>query len=157
MSSTLEVGRARVEELSHHGVLGMKWGHSKGGGGSTRVARSPVPVHAHGVVGRTRFAKTKVVATGGENHPAHEHAIAAEVIRQKLHSSGSVTLSNHELQTLATRGNLEQQVRTLESKRPQSIGQKFVNKLTSQVSDDPVGTAKKAKAGFDMIKKLKTA
>jgi predicted phage-related endonuclease len=150
MSTKIDLGRNRVQELEHHGVLGMKWGVRQGVG----TARAATPVHTHEVIGRTSFSKTRIRATGGENHPAHQHAMAAEAIRQQLHKSGATTLSNQQLQTLATRANLEQQVHQLESRRPKSIGQTFVDQQISNIQKDPVGAAMKVQSTF---KKLKTA
>lgn len=96
--------------LSHHGVKGMHWGVRKGGdsGGSSsgKASKSEVTI-------KTRSGtqhKTIIRTSGGRGLPAHPDAVAAKVITQKLKKSGMHTLSNTELQSLATRVNLEGQV-----------------------------------------------
>lgn len=90
--------------LKHHGVLGMKWGvHRSGGSGSSS---SEVSVKTRSGSQHKTIIKTK----GGKGLPAHPDAIAAKVVTQKLKKSGMHTLSNAELQNLATRTNLESQI-----------------------------------------------
>jgi hypothetical protein len=88
--------------LSHHGVLGMKWGQrrSRSELASVSVKTRSNPQH-----------KTIIRTKGGKGLPAHPDAIAAKVVTQKLKKSGMHTLSNSELQSLATRANLESQVK----------------------------------------------
>jgi hypothetical protein len=91
--------------LEHHGVKGMRWGVSRRGG-SSGSSSSEVTV-------KTRShpqAKTVIKTKGGRGLPAHPDAISAKVVTQKLKKSGMHTLSNKELQNLATRTNLEQQI-----------------------------------------------
>ena len=80
--------------LSHHGVLGMKWGQrrSRSELASVSVKTRSNPQH-----------KTIIRTKGGKGLPAHPDAIAAKVVTQKLKKSGMHTLSNSELQSLATR------------------------------------------------------
>ena len=88
--------------LSHHGVLGMKWGQrrSREDLASVSVKTRSGPQH-----------KTIIRTKGGRGVAAHPDAIAAKVASQKLKKSGVHTLSNDELQKLATRSNLENQVK----------------------------------------------
>lgn len=88
--------------LSHHGVLGMKWGQRR-----SREELASVSVKTRSNPQHKTIIKTK----GGKGLPAHPDAIAAKVVTQKLKKSGLHTLSNQELQSLATRTNLEQQVK----------------------------------------------
>ena len=91
--------------LSHHGIKGMKWGVRKGSSGGS--SSTSVSVSTKSGSGRKTVIRTK----GGKGLPAHPDAIAAKVVTQKLKKSGMHTLSNQELQNLATRTNLEQQVK----------------------------------------------
>jgi hypothetical protein len=59
--------------------------------------------------------KTKIQAKGGQNHPAHEDAIKVEEAKVKLKKSGPKALSNRELQEVANRVRLEEQVKVLTS------------------------------------------
>ncbi len=91
--------------LAHHGVKGMKWGVHR----SLRSRSSPSEVKV-----KTRSnvqTKTVIRTKGGKGLPAHPDAIAAKVVTQKLRKSGMHVLSNDELQKLATRTNLEQQIK----------------------------------------------
>lgn len=96
--------------LSHHGVLGMKWGRRRGesstSGGSSRSGSSEVIVKTQSGTHRKASVKT----SGGQGHPPHPDAIAAKVVKQKLQKSGMHSLSNAEIQKLATRQNLESQI-----------------------------------------------
>jgi hypothetical protein len=90
--------------LSHHGVKGMHWGVRKGESSGSRSSEVTVKTRSH------PQAKTVIRTKGGRGLPAHPDAIAAKVVTQKLKKSGMHTLSNSELQQLATRTNLEQQI-----------------------------------------------
>lgn len=87
--------------LKHHGVLGMKWGRRR-----SREELASVSVSERSNPQHKTILKTK----GGKGIPAHPDAIAAKVVTQKLKKSGMHALSNQELQSLATRTNLEQQI-----------------------------------------------
>jgi hypothetical protein len=113
--TTTEAGRKHVEEtLTHFGVKGMHWG--------VRRAEA-VTTQTHIDTGLVK-RKTKVVATGGHAHPAHEDAIKAEVQEQKLKKSGHAALSNKELRDLITRRQLEDQASAATSTK----GRKFARK-----------------------------
>src|SRR4029077_7525447 len=88
--------------LKHHGVLGMKWGRRR-----SREELASVSVSTRSNPQHKTIIKTK----GGRGLPAHPDAVAAKIVTQKLKKSGMHTLSNQELQSLATRTNLEGQVK----------------------------------------------
>lgn len=85
--------------LEHYGVKGMKWGTRKD---------APAP----GTV-RVTDKKKKLKTEGGKGFETHPDAVKAATSKQKLKGSGAKTLSNNELRELATRMNLEKQVREL--------------------------------------------
>ena len=94
--------------LSHHGVKGMKWGVRRSISQLRSESNSPE------VSVKTRSSpqtKTTIRTRGGRGLPAHPDAVAAKVVTQKLKKSGMHTLSNQELQSLANRTNLEQQIK----------------------------------------------
>lgn len=93
---------------------------------------------------------TTVKVEGGENHPATADAIKAAEAKRKLHVSGTAALSNVELQSLATRLNLEQQVVRLAPK-PQTRTQKLVKTIAS----DPMKFINTVQRNTDTIKKLR--
>lgn len=106
--------------LKHHGVLGMKWGQrrSRSELATVSVKTKSGPQH-----------KTIIRTKGGKGLPAHPDAIAAKVVTQKLKKSGMHTLSNQELQSLATRTNLEGQIKR--SGVGQGTLEKGVNHVTN--------------------------
>jgi hypothetical protein len=88
--------------LKHHGILGMKWGQRR-----SREELASVSVKTRSNPQHKTIIRTK----GGRGLPAHPDAVAAKVVTQKLKKSGMHTLSNKELQDLATRTNLESQIK----------------------------------------------
>jgi hypothetical protein len=149
MSTTAEVGK---EFITHHGVLGMKWGFRK-----TSEVPSPRAADATSIVPHAKLGKTKIQTKGGENHPAHADAIRTALAQQKLSKSGVHALSNKELSDVASRMNLEQQVHALNSKRPKSLGQKFLAEQVNQAQKDPSGYQEKVNRGVEAVRKLKKA
>lgn len=144
--SAMELGEAFV---MHSGVKGMKWGVRK-----DRPAPAARAATGASHVSRNRLAKTRVKAAGGQNHPATDDAIKAAIVKQKLKKSGHASLTNSELQELATRLNLEVQVQQLISKAPKTP----VEAVKAQVKKDPVGSAKTTiKVSKDVHKVIKKA
>lgn len=128
--STAEVGADFIE---HFGVKGMRWGVRK----DQEAASRDILLKT----GHTRVrGKTKVKSKGGSHHDVADDAINFHVMNQKLKRSGTNALSNEELQKMATRMNLEQQVHTLRKKRPKTPGQK----ATEALLKDPEKTIKVA-------------
>lgn len=111
MSIQTERGKDFVE---HFGVKGMRWGVRSGRTAQTVETKSKVDVGLRG--------KTKVKAKGGKSHPAHEDAVKAAVMKQKLKKSGPAALGNKELQDLQQRLVLEKNVKDLTA----PTGKKFV-------------------------------
>jgi hypothetical protein len=106
--------------LEHHGVKGMKWG--------VRRNRTAAAVTVEGKT--SRLGRTKIATKGGQGHSPHKDAVSAAIVKQKLKKSGSDTLSNDELKTLATRLNLERQVGLKKSGGNQIVeGAKYVDKF----------------------------
>jgi 2'-5' RNA ligase len=123
------------EFLEHHGVKGMHWGIRRSLQERAAARRVPTPVKAASV--QTTTGKHKVETSGGAKHPASADALRAAEHEQKLKKSGAHALSNQELQALAQRMQLEQQVEQLRGKKPKGVGQKFVDDLMK----DPVAAA----------------
>ncbi len=86
--------------LAHYGKSGMRWGKR----GAVVSGPTEVSVKTSG---------SKINTFGGKKQPAHADAINARVTSQKLKKSGMNSLSNHEMQNLALRVNLEKQVSSL--------------------------------------------
>lgn len=106
--------------LSHHGIKGMRWGQRR-----SREELSSVSVSTRSSPQHKTIIRTK----GGKGLPAHPDAVAAKVVTQKLKKSGMHTLSNQELQQLATRSNLESQIHR------SGVGQSTVTKGIKHVSN----------------------
>ena len=105
--------------LEHYGTKGMKWG--------VRKSDPPAP----GTV-RVTDKKKKLKAEGGKGFETHPDAINAATSKQKAKASGVKTLSNQELKELATRLNLEKQVRDLsvaDKEANANPAAKFIKKL----------------------------
>jgi 2'-5' RNA ligase len=134
--------RAGADFIAHFGVKGMRWGVRKD---QQAVSRDILIKTGH-----TRVrGKTRVRTKGGSHHDVAGDALEFHVTRQKMKRSGTDALSNVELQKLATRMNLEQQVHALSSKRPKTVGQKAVQELLK----DPEKTIK---TGTRIARKLST-
>jgi 2'-5' RNA ligase len=112
-------GAVFVDGLMHYGVKGMKWGFRKDSVPSA-VAPSSTSRVPHG-----DKRKTKIKAVGGQNHPATPDALKVAEHRIKLAKSGPAALSNQELREVATRMQLEQQVKQLQT----PAAKKFVREL----------------------------
>ncbi len=83
--------------LAHYGIKGMRWGKRKSEGSSAVE------------VSTTTAPGKKVVAKGGQNHPAADDAIRVASYKQKAKASTTDALQTKELQELVNRMNLEQQ------------------------------------------------
>lgn len=150
-------GEEFVDGLMHYGVKGMKWGIRKETTSTSDRALKPTPGGMKGRVEAVKQARASakaesmkpkpVVVTpgvnskgkaaikteGGKNQPPHPDAIKAATTKQQLNESGIKSLSNKELQDLAQRLNLEQQVNRL-APQPQTFSQKAIKKIMN----DPV-------------------
>lgn len=111
--------------LAHHGVKGMKWGVRK-----DRHSSDVTVIHRPGKSLRSR---------GGERLPAHEDAVKAQIAKQKAKKSSVHSLSNHELQQLVNRMNLEQQYARLSSRR-KGEGQRFVEEQLKNLGRQKAST-----------------
>lgn len=107
--------------LQHFGVKGMKWG--------VRRDRSAGPRAVTSEQGRTFVrGRAKVKTKGGEGHEAHTDAVKVAEKRRVLKKSGAAALSNQELREVATRLQLEAQVKALTTGK----GQKIVDDLIKE-------------------------
>lgn len=144
MSTQAEAGAAF---LAHFGVKGMKWGVRRE---STIGTTTQIDT---GVVRR----QTKVTTTGGESQPAHGDAVKAAVQQRKFKKSGAAALSNQELRELAQRIQLEEQVKSLTTKK----GRKFATRQLESAGQQQLqkglgsaaarGAARAGKAGILFI------
>lgn len=139
-----KLGGVMDGELWHYGVKGMKWGRRKSESSGSSVSKT-TDSQGNTVIGigkdkgpqgvkatSVRLGpKTEVRTAKGGYHEAHPDAVAAKSAAQKKKSSGVDTLSNKELNALAERMNLEQRIRDLEERRPDSpitAGQKYIQR-----------------------------
>jgi hypothetical protein len=91
-----QIGERNLDDvLAHHGVKGMKWGSRKSGGSSS-PSKPHVPVSA-------------------------DH-MTVEAHKATIREGGVKALSNHQLQQVVTRQNLEQQHRNLNYQHPTKLG-----------------------------------
>lgn len=143
-----EVGmsaQAGEEFISHHGVKGMRWGQRK-----DRAAPAALSATAESIVKNPKNRKTSIKTAGGQNHPATEDAINAALAKQKLKKSGHHALTNAELQELATRLNLEQQVTSLIKRQPD----RPAKALVKAVVKDPARAQRKVQETSEAGKNL---
>lgn len=73
--------------------------------------------------------KAKIKTIGGSGQKAHPDAITAKTIKQKLGKSGVHALSNHELQVLAQRAELERRVKQHSKNDPGAKGKDFAKRF----------------------------
>ena len=152
---TTEAQERGREFIEHYGIKGMHWGVRREEIRTAKLAkrtakeetrranpgRQPAPVRVTDSIGVSSVKKTTIKTVGGEDHPAHQDAIKVAVSRQKLKRSGVHTLSNAELQQMAQRMQLEQQIHSLHSKRKKGLGQGFVDTHLAKAQKDPYGYA----------------
>jgi len=122
------MSREEADELLHYGVKGMKWGKRMGDARSSLAARNAAARAPKEVVVTTSNVKGKaqIQTKKGQNQPAHQDAITAKAHAQKRSKSGINSMSNKELQELASRMSLEQRVQNL-SPTKVSFGKKAVD------------------------------
>lgn len=146
----LKQGEELIDGILHSGVKGMKWG----------VRKEKVPPHPKDgsvLVTAKSDAKGKAVVNtvGGTHAPAHADALKAAGLKTVATKSGLNALSNKELQDLATRMNLEQQVNRLNP--PQvSRGQAVIKALFGTPKKQEQ-TVKMAQEGHKIIKQVQEA
>jgi hypothetical protein len=157
---SLEQGATLVAEtfLTHHGVKGQRWGVRRlrnSIAAKNAAARQPQPVK---VELDKRAPKVGIKTSGGKFQPAHADAIGAAVTRKQLKESGLNSLSNKDLQELATRLDLEQRVTRLDSnKGPESAGKKFVKFMINDKGNQKIAQDQSAKLVGSMIAKRAAA
>lgn len=107
-------------ELSHYGVLGMKWGRRKG----------PQAVSVKATPGR------RVRTKGGKRQEASEDAVRVAIGRQIARKSTTDALSNKQLQDLVTRMNLENQYNKLSGQSQRiAAGKQIVDLILGAAKD----------------------
>lgn len=124
--------------LSHVGVKGMKWGVR---GGATSGPQGVT-------IKKNKFGGKKLRTSGGKGHPAHADAISARTTKQIGKKSGLKSLSNHDLQKMTQRLQLEQSAQRL-SHNEKNVGKKFISSMLGKSGKSPV-----ADAGASGVKKL---
>jgi hypothetical protein len=107
-----EMADIGAEFLEHYGIKGMKWGVRRAQKKAEQEARETAAPTAKVVIPTTGPHKGKplIGVSGGAKQPPADDAMKVAAARVKFHKSGAQALSNKELQDLATRLNLEQQV-----------------------------------------------
>lgn len=135
---TIDLGMAFLE---HYGVKGMKWGVRK-------PPPSPVAPTATSRVPHGTKRKTQIKVEGGENHDASPDAIKIAEHRAKLAKSGPKALSNQELREVATRLQLEQQVKQLNSPAGLKFTKNILRNQGQQIVDYGAREGRKKALGF---------
>ena len=132
--STLSIGQAAVKDaLAHYGVKGMKWGVRQKSGKATEAHVRTIKQRKH--------MKTKVAVRGGRGQPAVKEAIDVRVLQQTLKKSGPNALTNNQLQIMATRLNLEQNVSRLSNTKTNSVGKKWAQDELKKEGSRRISTA----------------
>lgn len=130
----LDLGVTITEAVEHHGIKGMKWG--------SRKSKTVGKVSETNVGGKKSKVllkitdKGKVVSgKGGAHSPSSHDAANATAYAQIAKTSGTHALSNHELQHLVNRMNLEQSYSRLASSKssPAAKGAKFAANLLANI------------------------
>lgn len=141
-----ELGAAFSKELTHYGKKGMRWGVRK------RVGSDGKPVAVTTTQKPGKFVKT----SGGHNQPASADALKVAPIRQIAKKSSTDALSNHELQLLVTRMNLEQQYHRMSANDPRvGPGAKIARDLLNSVGKQQLNKIANDKAGKLVSEQLK--
>jgi 2'-5' RNA ligase len=141
MDSVTPNAKDMVENiLTHHGVLGMRWGVRRGSG--TPVAATVAPK-----------GRKKLKGSGGENHPATKDAIAARTLGQKAKKSGYQSLSNKELQDYTQRLNLEANARRVDYAE-KSKTKKFIADTLTNTGKSSLTTATNQVAAQEIKKHM---
>lgn len=130
-------GWAATIGLLHAGVKGMKWGVRKA------PPTSKVTVTQKG---------KKLKSTGGSGRKASSDAVKTKEISQIIKKSGIHALSNQDLQTFATRLNMEANVKRLNYQN-QPAAKKFVSSLLGQTGKN-AATQVANEATSKQVKKL---
>jgi 2'-5' RNA ligase len=140
---------AEAKELFHYGKKGMKWGKRMSDAKANAAVRQATALAPKEVVVSTSNAKGKaqIKTKKGQNQPAHPDAITAKVHAQKRRKSGTNSMSNKELQELASRIDLEQRVERL-SPAKVSVGRK----TTRYILANPKMSSEIAQEGHTIVK-----
>lgn len=146
-----DVVNVGLDFLAHYGVKGMRWGQRK-----QRAAPAPIEPKVESIVKRSKLSKTKIKGEGGHNHPATEDALKAAAAQQKLKKSGPAALSNKELQDLAQRLNLEQQVTRLDAQGPAvGVGRSAARKLVRDPHRTVESTTRAVETGRQLLREVR--
>lgn len=116
-----QVDSALQNTLAHYGIKGMRWGVRRSQTARTSVADEPVQIQRNTKTGG-------IEAKGGRGHGISEDAARAAALRQKAKASGSVALSNKEMEDLIKRLNLETNYKKAIANNapPKTKGEKFI-------------------------------
>lgn len=127
--------------LEHYGVKGMRWGKT-----TKSAPTSEVSVTQKG---------KKLKTSGGQGVKPHADAVTAAKTKQQVSASGVHSVSNKDLQALAQRMNLEQQVDRL-SKNEQANSANFIQKMLHQSGQQEAQKASNAIVAKSVAALLKT-